>query len=251
MGAAHAGEGVHAAPAVAVEHRQRPKLHVLVGDAQMRDQAVGVDGAVAMGEHHALGPGSGAGGVVDGNEVVLAAFHGRRQGFRLIGDERFPVLPTRWRIALVLRDDEVFHRREIRANVLHHLRVFVVRANDLHASVVQDILVVRRHKPVVERHQHRPDLAGGVEALQKEVRVGAQDAHPIAPAHAQAEQRVGEAIHPRLQFPVGEPPSAVDDGGFVWIELRRSAEEEIGRAGASPPRALPVRSRWRGSRSWR
>ena len=55
-------------------------------------------------------------------------------------------------------------------------------------------------QPVVERHQDRADQAGAVEALEEEVRVGAEDADAIALADAEAAQRVGEADGARLQL---------------------------------------------------
>ena len=54
--AAHRGDRVGAAPAVGVEHGQRPHLGVVVRDAQVGDEVVGVDVGVAVRDHHALGP---------------------------------------------------------------------------------------------------------------------------------------------------------------------------------------------------
>src|SRR3972149_1641531 len=81
-------------PAAGVEHGQRPQLHVVVGDAQVGDEVVGVDVAVAMGEHHALRPRGGAGGVVDGEDVILVLLDSRGWRLGLVGDERLPVGPA-------------------------------------------------------------------------------------------------------------------------------------------------------------
>ena len=188
MGAAHAGDGVHAAPAVAVEHRQCPEFNVVVGDAQVGDQAVGVHVAVAVSHHHALGTGGGAGRVVDGHEVILVPLDGCRSRVRLAGDECFPVLPAFRCGAGVLGDDEVAHAREAPTDAIHYVGVLVVHQHHGHAGVIEDVLVVRRHQAVVQRHEHRTDLTRGVEAFQEEMRVGAQDADPVALRHAERQQ---------------------------------------------------------------
>ena len=142
MGAAHAGDGVHAAPAIAVEHRQRPEFNIVVGDAQVGDQAVGVHVAVAVRHHHALGAGGGAGRVVDRHEVVLVPLDGCRSRVRLAGDERFPVLPAFRRVPGVLGDDEVAHASEAAADAIHHVGVLVVHQHHRNAGVIEDVLVV-------------------------------------------------------------------------------------------------------------
>ena len=79
------------------------------------------------------------------------------------------------------------HGREVGANVVDYPRVFVVHQQDSHAGVVKYVFVVRRHQPVVERHKNGADLARGVEALEKEVGVRAQDADAVIGFHAETQ----------------------------------------------------------------
>ena len=94
MGSPHAGQCVDASPSVAVEHGQSPEFDIVMTDTQVRDQAIGVDVEVAVGEHHALGARSGARRVVDRDHLVLPHLDGggrRRVG---LGKQGFPILPA-------------------------------------------------------------------------------------------------------------------------------------------------------------
>jgi hypothetical protein len=59
------------APAVAVEHRQRPQVDRVLGHVPFQHVADGVDGRAAVVVDHALGVAGGAAGVVQRNRIPL------------------------------------------------------------------------------------------------------------------------------------------------------------------------------------
>ena len=193
----------------------------------MRDQAVGVDVDVAMGEHDALGAGRGAGGVVDRHQVVFVPFRCRRLVGRHSGEHRIPVNPAGDFGALVGGCDPQFHRGQALANGVDHGGVFVIHQHGLDAGVIDDELVVLRDESIIQRHQDGADSAGGVETLQKKMRIGTQDAHPVALADAPRKQGVGELVDALLVLPVGESELAVDDRGFAGIKAGRARQKVV------------------------
>ena len=223
----HRRERERPAPAVGVEHGQRPQLNIVVANAQVGDEIVGVDVAVAMGEHHTLRARRGARGVVDRSDVVLVLIDRRRAGAGLRRDQLVPVPPAGRGLRTCRRIgyDPVLHLGEAGAHFVHELRVLVVHEHRLHARVVDDVFVVGGDQPVVERHQDRADLRHGVEALQKVVRVRAEDTDPVALLHAQLEQGMTELVAPFLELRVGDAFVTVDDGRLVRVELGCTAEE--------------------------
>jgi hypothetical protein len=84
---------------------------------------------------------------------------------------------------------------------------------------------------VVEGHQDRPDLAGGIETLEKKMRVGRQDADAIAAFYSQIQQYPGEAVDAFAEVRVAEADITIDDGCFVRITLDGSAQEIIDQEG--------------------
>ena len=115
VGRAHRRDREGAAPAVGVEHRQRPQLDVVVAHAQVGDEVVGVDVAVAVGQHHALGPRGRARRVVDRGDVVLVLLDRRRRGRRLRSDQVVPRRPAVRRVDIVAGDDPVLDGPQCRA----------------------------------------------------------------------------------------------------------------------------------------
>ena len=85
------------------------------------------------------------------------------------------------------------------------------------AGVIEDVLEIAALQPEVQGHQDRADLAGGVETLEKVMRVGTQDPDPVAFADSQGEQGVGKLVYASLQIAVVEAHGTVDDGGFARV----------------------------------
>ena len=121
--AAHRRDRVHAAPAVRVEHRQRPHFGVVLTDTQVGDEVVGVDVGVAVGDHHALGAGRSAGGVVDREQVGLGQTRIGRLLGRVTADPVFVVRPARIDRCVFERDrDVVLDRVHVGPNVVDQVR---------------------------------------------------------------------------------------------------------------------------------
>lgn len=227
VGPAHARQRVDPAPAVAMEHRQRPELDVVVVDAEVGDHVVGVQVAVAMRHHDALGSVGRARGVVDRDELVLADLgSGRGLGTRGF-EKRVPGLPARRRLARVHGHDPMLHLRQGVADLVEHARVLAVDQHRRDPGVIQDVLVIRGDEPVVQRDEHQADLRRRVEALEEEMRVRAQDADAIAAGQAEVEQGVREPMDALVELAVAVAAPAVDDCGLLRVETH-GASQEVG-----------------------
>ena len=226
---AHGSDSEWPAPAVSVEHRQRPDLDVFVPDAEVGDEVVGVDVAVAVRQHHALRPRRGAGGVVDRSRVVLVLRNLGRGGGGLTLDQRVPIGPARGRrgVRRRVRRDPVDDGLQVRADLIDHLRVFVVHQDRGHARVVDDVFVVAGHQAVVERHKDGANLSDAVVAFEEIVRVRAEDADAVALLHAEAREGVRELVHACLELAVGDAQIAIDDRRLIRVELGRAAQEVV------------------------
>ena len=206
----HRRERVDAAPAVAVEHGQRPHVHVVVAGAHVDDVVVGVGVEVAVREHHALGPRRRARGVVDADEVVLVQLGVGRGRLRLARDQILPVAPAVGRGGVaVARHDPVLHLGQPLADGVERARQVRIGQQHTGPRMREGVAEVVGDEAVVEGHEHGPDERGSVERFEEVVAVGAEDADAVALAHAQPRQRVGEAAAAGRELGVGEAPPAV------------------------------------------
>jgi len=187
MGSGHAGQRVDPTPAIAMKHRQGPEFDVVMPDAHVDDHVVGVQVAVAVRHHDALGPAGRARCVVDGNEVVLTDL--RENGLLAAGrvDERVPGHPVLSGVVFVVRDDPMFHAREGTANLIEDRCVLPIDEDRRDAGMIQDVLVVRGHEAVVQGDENDADLCRRVEAFEEEMRVWAQDADAVPAFQAEVE----------------------------------------------------------------
>ena len=225
MGAAHRGERIDTAPAVAVEHRQRPQLDIVVANAEVDDHVVGVEIAIAVRQHHALGPRGGAGGVVDRDDVVLVERDGLGQLGGPCTNQRIPVDPSRRRIAVAARHDPVPHGGQARADPVDHVGVLAVDQHGGDPGVIEDVLVVAGDQPIVQRHENGADETGPVKTLEEEMRVGTENADAVALADAEAAQGVAEPVRARRHLAIGESLAGVDHAHLLGVSRRRAAQE--------------------------
>ena len=89
-----AADGRHrprVAPAVAVEHRQRPEVDAVGGHARLQQLAQAVEIGAAVGVEDALGTAGRAGGVIDGDRLVLVRERPIERLWTAGGQERFIV----------------------------------------------------------------------------------------------------------------------------------------------------------------
>ena len=75
MGAIHRGDGPWKTPAIAVKHRQGPKVHGVLGNRRGNNITLGEKTGTAMVIDHSLGITSGSRGIIDSNGVPLILRH--------------------------------------------------------------------------------------------------------------------------------------------------------------------------------
>ena len=226
--AAHRGDRVRAAPAVGVEHGQRPHLGVVLRNAQVGDEVVGVDVGVAVRDHHALGPSGRAGGVVDREQIGLFEARVGRLGGRLSADPVLVVGPAGIdRRVAVGNGDEVLDRVDVGADLVDEVEELGVDEDDFGAGVLEHVLEVGRDQAVVHRHDDRANRGGGVEGFEELVRVGRDDADAVALADPGVEQGVRLLIDASVELGPGEALVAIDDGLGGSVELRCAAQKIV------------------------
>ena len=121
----------------------------------------------------------------------------------------------------------------------------MVHEHNLHARVVHDVLVIGRHQPVVERHEHSPNLRDRVVAFEEEVAVRAEDADAVALLYAQFEQRVAKLVHAVLELGIRVAPIAIDHSRLIRVKLGGAPQEVADQQGSFhlnlPPRKTCTR----------
>ena len=186
---AQAGHRERHPPAVGVEHRQRVQVDVAVGHAGVQREGDRVGPDVAVGDLHALGPGGGAGGVVDRRGGVLLVLPGLRAPC--------PRAANRY-----------MSSSSPMTNLCSHSTPFMrvlelgVDVEDAGAGVLDDVLHLVGREPEVDRHQH-PAVAGDAEERGVEPGAVVRDVgDPLAEPDAELVElrRLGprELAHPRV-----------------------------------------------------
>ena len=107
-GAGEQGDVARHEQAMGVIDRQRVDQHVLVREAPVVDQAVGVRRQIVVRQHRALGTAGGARGVEDRGKIVIGARDGRKRRIGLgggIGQRSLAVGPKRFDFCLHLGRD--------------------------------------------------------------------------------------------------------------------------------------------------
>ena len=117
------------------------------------------------------------------------------------------------------------------ANAIDRVKVGRVCADDGRSRVSDDVREFVRAQPVVDRHQHRPELRNRIKGLEPGVRVGRDVGHAIAGRNAEPAQRGRPPVAPLEELPVGEPQVAVHDRFAIRIERARPAGELEGSQG--------------------
>ena len=169
LGHAQPGHRERHPPAVGVEHRQRVEVDVAVAHAGVQPERHRIDPDVAVGDLHALGPGGGAGGVVDARGGVLVRLPVLRLG--AFGREQ----------VVVVAEDEAELRLDVRQ------RVVELGIDQQHPGpgVLDDVGHLVGPEPEVDRHQDPPGPGHAEERREQSGAVVADDRDPVADADAE------------------------------------------------------------------
>ena len=231
---AHMGAGDHRqrpreAPAVAVEHRQRPQIDRMPAHRAGEHVADGEQIRAAVVIDHALGVAGGARGVVERDGVPLVVRHRPGEIRIALRDERLVVDPAEplaragiFRIVVV--DHQRFDLGE-RQRLLDHPGIFAVGDDDLAFAVVELEGDHRGVEPRVDgvedgaRHRH------AVVAFEHRRRVGQHRRHRVAAADAALLQRRGELPRARVELAVAPPQRAVHDRGMIGKHGGRALQQ--------------------------
>ena len=225
MGAAGRGHGPGVGPAVGVEHRQRPQVVLAHRDRQVQQRADGVHGRVPVRDHHALGPGRGAAGVVDREQVALVGLRPGEVGPGR-GHGGLEVQPA---VLAAVERDEVPDVRQLVADAVHRVQVLPGGADHGGTGVVDDVAEIVGAQPVVDRHQHRAELRYRVERGQLGHGVRGDGGDPVTGLHAEPVQHRGPPVAQAEELLVGQLPVAVDDPDPAAVQAAGPAGELQGR----------------------
>ena len=219
------GPGV--APAIAVEHGERPQVHAAPDQPHLDNLAKGVEVGAAREVLDTLRHAGGAGGVVDGDRIQL-------------GGDGVPVVSRRrgGQELLILRPWDAAGP----GRLVHHLhkeadagyRVLELaddrcelRIKDQHfgAGVIEDIGNLPRRETDVDGDKNGADTQRAVVPLQHLRQVGQQEGDAVALRDPGQLERTGQPVHPLAELSVGVGPVLVDDGRFAGMDVGAPLQE--------------------------
>ena len=174
----------------------------------------GVHVRIAVGDHHPLGTGGRAAGVVDGEQVVLADFRFGEVG-SVRRKRRLVVEPA---AARTLQRHEVLDAGQIVPDPVDGREVVRVDADHPCAAVVNDVPEICRLQPEVDGHEHRSYLGNRMEGLELRMGIGRDVGDPVSLADPEPLKRRRPPIATRQKLPVRKPQVTVDDGFAIRIE---------------------------------
>ena len=229
VAAADGGHAPRRAPAVAMEHRERPQIDRVGGVLGVQDLPEAVQVGAPVGVDDALRLPGGPRRVVDRDRVQLVL---DRPVQRLVGSTLEQVgiagagrlgvvnlghgvgdrddLPDRLELVLQWGDD----RAQLR-----------VDHQQLGAGVLTDVANLLSRQTRVDGHQHRSRQRNGKVRDQQLGDVRAHVGHAIARLDPRRVQRAGEASGFAGKIAIGRAAIAVDDRHLVGVHLGRSLQE--------------------------
>ena len=218
--AADGRDGPGEAPAVAVEHRERPQVDRPVAEAIVEDVAQGVEVGAPVRAHDALRPAGGARGVVDRDERVLVVRGAGLHPARVAGGEQV-LVGVAWGARVV--DPDRLQPREVEA--LQRSDERRVDEQETRARVAEDVADLRRREAHVDRHHHAPGERHPEVRLEHCGRVRAEQRHAVParePSRPQGARQPSAAVG---QLRVGVPARPVDHRRAVGEDACRAVQE--------------------------
>jgi len=213
------GDGPREAPAVAVEHRQRPQVHRIGAQPGVDHFAQRVQVGAAVGVLHPLWPARGAGGVVDRDRLLLVLQPARRPGRRHAGQQLLVGIAGADGVRAADHGDasQVQRRGQfLQAGVEQQVAC---------AAVLEDVTDLGAGQAVVDRDQNPARRRHTEMGLKHRRRVEQQRRNAISLAKPGRPERVGQPPRALREFGVGIPPPAVDDRDLVRVQVRRPLQE--------------------------
>ena len=223
------------APAVAVEHRQRPQVDAVVGVPRVQQLAQGVEIRAAVAVHDALGPPGGARRVVDRDRGALVVDRPRQgvvsqivrgsAGQQVRVRDRARDRVAGGRAVRVDDGDDRAHGLQRGDHGRDGRRERGVDHEEHGAGVVADVADLLGGQPGVDRHEH------GSRERDREVRddhlghVRQQVGHPVARTDSGGAQGRGHLAHALRELTVGPPVRAVHDRDRVGVHVGGALEE--------------------------
>ncbi|GBD41461.1 hypothetical protein HRbin39_00843 [bacterium HR39] len=217
------------APAVAVEHRQRPQVDGKVRHLPHEDVADGVQIRPAVMVDDALGIAGGARGVVEGDGLPFVGREVRDElgiplGQQLlVGDLAEPLVRAGEGFVHVVHHQDP--AAEASQRLADHRRVFGVGDQHLRLAVVQDEGDGARIEPHVQRVEHGAGHGHAEVGLELGRHVGQHGGHRVPRPHPAPLQGRGEPAAALAQLGVGEALRAVHHREVLGIDVGGALEE--------------------------
>ena len=223
MGAGDDRQRPGKAPAVAVEHRQRPQIDRMLAHAAGDDVGHRQQISAAVMIDDAFGIAGGAGGVIERDGVPFVGRHqpgeiGIAVAQKILVVEIAEPFAGAGEFRIVIVDDERLRLAE-RQRVLHHFGEFAVDDQHLGFAVVEREGDDRGIEPRIDGIEHRAGHRHAVMRFEHRRHVGQHRRDGVAALDAAFGQRRGEPSRARIELAVGPRPRAVNDRGLVRIDL--------------------------------
>ena len=229
--ARHRGQRPGRAPAVAVEHRQRPQVPGQGREVLRDDLAERVQIRPAVGVHDALRPPRRARGVVDGDRRGLVLDFVSPGCFRRRGGPvgvRFHAQirggHLTWGAVFVgVDDDRVDGVRS--PGIDDRLEESGIAEEEFRLAVAEDVLDLGRSQSGVEHDEHAACQRDRVVRDERLGAVGGEHGDRVPGLQSTADESFGEVLDGLGHLPVGEAAGPVDDRLPIRVSLERTLEE--------------------------
>ncbi len=228
------GYGPRKAPAVAMEHRQRPQIDRVLRHPPHQDVAERVQVGAAMVIDDPFRVAGGARGVVERDRVPLVLGGDLGEIGVTLGEEGFVIERAKALPARTLRVGDVDDQRllvEEGERAADRRREFGVGDQHHGFAVAEDEGDRLGIEADVERVQHRAGHRDAEMRLEGLGHVGRHQRHRVAAPDTARRQRRGEAAAAFEALPPGMAALAMDDRGVLGVDRRRAQQKPDRRQG--------------------
>jgi hypothetical protein len=223
VGAAGRRDGPGEAPAVAVEHRQRPQVPGPRAQAGVVRHGGGLQVCPPMVIHHALRPAGRPAGVVDCQELAFVDLPGAHPGRISVGDP--PLVGVTGFVGVTGSAGDEARQVQLTGQLACPISELVGRHQQRRARVIEDSGHLRSREPDVDRDERGSQRRDRMVQFQHHVAVGAQGRDPVLATHALCRQGGDEPTTAIGHVLIGESALPVDDRDAVGEDCGRAVEE--------------------------